>query len=85
VTGRPVEVRIDELLLVGFDSPDRHRIGEAARRELERLVAAAEAPWPTGGGDLVVLRAGSFPLRPGMAPEAVGAEVGRAVYRRLAR
>jgi hypothetical protein len=80
---RPVEVRVDELLLVGFPPVQRHRIGEAAQRELGRLVTASDATWPAAGGDLAVLTAGSFRLRPGASPEAAGREIGRAVYRRL--
>ena len=79
----PVEVHIDELLLIGFRGADRQRIGTAARRELERLVGEEGTPWPRGG-DLVALRAGSFRLEPDASPEGVGIEIGRAVYRRLA-
>jgi hypothetical protein len=84
VIERPLEVHIDELLLVGFRGADSERIGTAARRELERLVGEQGTPWPRGGGDLVVLRAGSFRLEPDASPEGVGIEIGRAVYRRLA-
>jgi hypothetical protein len=80
---RPIEVRVDELLLAGFPSADRERIGTAVQHEVERLVSARQEPWPEAAGDLAVLSAGSFRIEPGMSPEAIGAEIGQAVYRRL--
>jgi hypothetical protein len=40
---RPVRLRIDELVLHGFDPRDRHAIGDAVRDKLTRLLSAGDA------------------------------------------
>lgn len=53
-----VELRIDELVLDGFDPRDRRRIGEAVERALEARLAATEVgAWPSEGIRTDVLRA----------------------------
>jgi hypothetical protein len=81
-----VELHIEELVLHGFASADRHRIAEAMRMELARLVSAAgqvEAlkNQPTlergcGGnidGETIHIQAGE-------KPEAAGTRIARAVF-----
>jgi hypothetical protein len=83
---RNVELRIDELVLQGFPPGDRHRIGDAAARELARLFAEQGTPPSLGeGGEVARLSRGSFEARPGLGAEAVGVQVARAVYRGLSR
>ena len=40
---RPIRLRIDQLVLHGFDPRDRHAIGDAVRDELTRLLSAGDA------------------------------------------
>jgi hypothetical protein len=83
---RNVELRIDELVLHGFPPGDRHRIGDAAARELARLFAEQGTPPSLGeGGETARLSGGSFQARPGLGADAVGVQVARAVYRGLSR
>jgi hypothetical protein len=78
---RKVELRIEELVLYGFPPCDRHRIGDAATRELARLFAERGAP-PSSreGGEVASLSAGSFEARPDLGAERIGVQVARAVY-----
>ncbi len=53
-----VELRIDELVLVGFDPRDRRRIGDAVERALEaRLAGTGVETWPSEGIRTDVVRA----------------------------
>jgi hypothetical protein len=81
---RNVELRIEELVLHGFPAGDRHRIGDAAARELARLFAEQGTP-PSleEGGEIARLSGGSFEAKQGLGAEAVGVQVARAVYRGL--
>jgi hypothetical protein len=76
-----VELRIDELVLHGFEPAYHHRIGEALERELGRLFVEEGVP-PSlareGGIDRV--DGGAFEAGPDLGAEAIGALVARAVY-----
>lgn len=76
-----LELHIEELVLHGFAPGDRHRIGDAVERELSRLFAEHGLPpnFETGF-ESPRLDAGSFNFAPGSKPEAIGAEVARALY-----
>ncbi len=78
---RKVELRIEELVLHGFPPGDRHRIGDAATRELARLFAERGVP-PSleETGEMTSLSAGSFEARPDLGAERIGVQVARAVY-----
>ena len=78
---RKVELHIEELVLHGFPPGDRHRIGDAATRELARLFAEGGVP-PSleEGGEIASLSGGSFEARPDLGAERVGVQVARAVY-----
>lgn len=81
-----VELHVEELLLHGFSPADRARVGAAVERELARLLA--ERGLPPGlaqGGEFPDLQGGSFRAAAGAPPEAVGAQVARAIYGGLAR
>jgi hypothetical protein len=91
-SGRPqpgpteVVVRIERLVLEGFAAHDRWRIASAVESELSRLLT--ERGLPPGlleGGAVATIQADSFAPRAGSRPEAIGADVARAVYEGLAR
>lgn len=76
-----LELHIEELVLHGFAPGDRHRIGDAVERELARLFTEHGLPPNLSQGfETGRLDAGSFNFAPGAKPEAVGAEVARALY-----
>lgn len=76
-----LELEIEDLVLEGFPAAYRDRIARAVHGELERLFAERGVP-PSleAGGDLATIDGGSFEAAPGASPEAVGAQVARALY-----
>jgi hypothetical protein len=86
-----LEVRIDELVLVGFRSGQRQAIADSVRRELEGLFEAGGVPTPLASGrppdaagrGFGRVDAGSLDLPHDAAPEAVGAQMARAIHRSL--
>jgi hypothetical protein len=81
-----VELRIEELVLHGFEPGDRHRIGDSVERALTRLFAERGVPPSlTNGGEVPRLDVGSFHLAVGAGAEAVGDQIARAVYEGLNR
>ena len=82
---RKIEFHIDEIVLHGFPSGDRHRIGGAIEQELIRLVR--EQRWATlspTGEEHERLNGGAFNVVPGSKPETTGAQIAQAVYSGLA-
>lgn len=78
---RRVDVHIEELVLHGFDPRDRHRIGEAVREELSRLLAEGEPPLsPMHAREVRRIDGGAFGVRQGQSPTVTGSQVARAVY-----
>ncbi len=76
-----IKLQVDELVLHGFAPGDRQRISAAVERELERLLSERGLPANLQqGGDRPVLNGGSFAVRPNARPEAIGAQVARAIY-----
>jgi hypothetical protein len=76
-----VELHIEELVLHGFNSGDRHRIGEAVERELVRLVS--KQGFPDGfSGDVHIptLDGGRFTMKHGAGTESVGTDIARSVF-----
>jgi hypothetical protein len=76
-----IELHIEELVLHGFPSGDRHRIGEALQRELTRLFT--EERTPAGLAKSAVIdrvNGGTFQTTSAPRPEATGAQVARAVF-----
>jgi hypothetical protein len=76
--GGRVSVRIDELVLHGFDPRDRLAIGAAVERELARLLAAEGPGAGRVGADRV--DGGSFAVASDAAPGGVGVEIARAIH-----
>lgn len=79
-----VEVRIDELVLHGFEPSGRERIGETVKHELTRLFTKQGAP-PSLAHERRVARldGGAFEARLGLRAEAIGVHVARALYEGL--
>lgn len=86
MTPRNVELHIEELVLHGFASGDRHRIGAAMERELTRLFAEKSTPASlTQEQEIAHLNGGTFEMEPGSAAEVVGARLAQAVYGSLSK
>ena len=87
-----IEFVIDELVLVGFATGDRHRIADAVARELATLGADAQhfvRHAVMSGGSTSALRAPDVPVGRslhGGAPtgDAIGTGVGRAIAAAIA-
>ncbi len=81
-----IELTIDELVLFGFSPGDRHRISDAAERELTRLLKERGIPEiPALGSDRAVLDCGHFRAGPRAKAETIAAQVAEAVYGGLKR
>jgi len=81
-----LEVRIDALVLDGFGPGNGGRIAAAFEEALARLFAQRGVPAAVArGGTLPRLEAGSFTVRPGDRPAAIGARVAMVVYEGLSR
>lgn len=77
----PIHLHIEELVMHGFPSGDRHRIGEALQRELARLFTEERTPPSLArSGGIDRLNGGTFQLTAAPRPEATGAQVARAVF-----
>jgi hypothetical protein len=77
-----IELHIEELVLPGFVSHERHRIVLAAERELTRLLTEGEEPPSVArGGAVAYVDGGSFEVKIGSFAEHVGAQIAQAVYR----
>ncbi|HKG23555.1 MAG TPA: hypothetical protein VKC34_16765 [Blastocatellia bacterium] len=76
-----LELEIEELVLHGFASSDRHRVAGAMQEELSRLfVEQGVPPALSRAGSIERLDAGAFEVKPRATPEAAGAEIARAIY-----
>jgi uncharacterized NAD(P)/FAD-binding protein YdhS len=77
----PIHLHIEELVLHGFPSSDRHRIGEALQRELARLFTEGRtSPAQAKSAKIDRLNGGSFQTTETARPEITGAQVARAVF-----
>lgn len=81
MSAQRISLHIDTLVLHGVPDAHRERVGEAVRQELARLIVDAGLPaaWSAGGA-VPGWDAGVVTVAPGTAPEAMGAQVARAVY-----
>jgi len=79
-----IELHIDELVLHGFNSSDRYRIGDAMERELHRLVAGHGVPALLARqASIERLDAGPFRVAPEAQPQSIGTQLARTVHQRL--
>ena len=77
-----IDLHIEELVLHGFASADRHRIAEAVQLELSRLMTAkGEANFLKNPLSLERIDGGAFKVQVGAKPQTTGTEIARAVYR----
>ena len=75
-----VEVTVDELVLHGFQSSERHAIGDAFQQELERILAEVDLRSTfRRDADLPRLEAGRISLSQRSRPAVVGNRVAHAV------
>jgi hypothetical protein len=79
-----LDLRIDELVLHGFAPSDRDALAAAVERELTRLLADEGLPAGLPSTERFRVDGGAFTVRDGAGPDAVGAQVARAVYQGLA-
>jgi hypothetical protein len=77
----PIHLHIEELVLHGFPSGDRHRIGDALQRELTRLFTEERTPAALAKSAAIDrLNAGACQMPTAPRPESTGAQVARAVF-----
>ena len=78
---RNVELRIEELVLEGFEQHHPYRIARAVEREFMRLFAEHGIPSSfLQKGRIDHLENGAFEVAPGARAEAIGVQVAQAVY-----
>lgn len=81
-----IELHIEDLVLHGFDPCDRHRIGDAVERELDRLLRERGLdPSLVQEIELPTLDAGTFQITADARPEPTGHLIAQAIHRRLGR
>ncbi len=82
---RSIELRIEELVLEGFDPRDRHRVADSVTLEMACLLAQRGAPaWITETVVMERLDAGALHPKPGAQAETAGVHIARTVLRALA-
>ena len=78
------ELNIVELILSGFNSSDRYRVGEAVQTELIRLIGEKGFPDRWGNGvHIDQINGRSFQLGMEIIPKAAGREIARSVHSSL--
>ena len=82
---RRVEVRTNELVLVGFRREDRHAIAAGLESELARQLGdpVLSAALARGGGTTSALRTPDVRVGHGTRPAQVGLEAGRSIATRM--
>lgn len=79
-----IEIHIEELILHGFNSSDRFRIGDAMQGALHRLIAAQSLPALFGKQAAIErLDAGQFKVAPGAGPQSIGDQLAQSVHQRI--
>jgi hypothetical protein len=77
-----VELRIDKLVLHGFDPADRAAIGHAVETELGRLLSEDSLPASlTGLAEIERIDGGPIHVDAGAKPTSIGRRIAQAVYR----
>ena len=78
---QPIEINIEQIILHGFSSTDRHRIGEAVRSELARLFMEKGMPQNfNDGGNLTSLDGGTFHMSKTMHARSIGSRIAQSIY-----
>lgn len=85
MTRRSIDLRIESVVLRGFESRDRGPISESLGRELTRLFVERGVPPSLRGGHLQALDCGAFEVAAHASGSDTGARVAQAVYEGLGR
>ena len=81
-----LRLHIEEVVLHGFDPRERYTVGDAVQQELTWLMTERSVPSLLDAPRLAErLDAGTFHVTPNSRPQALGAQVARAVYGGLKR
>jgi hypothetical protein len=81
-----LNLHIQDLVLHGFASIDRHRIGEAMERELARLFLGQGVPRSLAGPTEVdFLDGGVLKIASAAVPGSIGIQLARTIYGTLTR
>lgn len=81
LSGRPVRLEIEALVLDGVGPHDRRALADSAERELERLLGdRGVPPMLARGGEHPTLQGLSLQLTRGQGAASLGADVARSVY-----
>lgn len=76
-----IELYIEELVLHGFSSGDRHHIGDAVEHELARLFTEQGLPPSLAQAiEMTHLDVGTFHVGAHLRAETVGSQIARAIY-----
>ena len=82
---RKIEIAIEELVLDGLDPNDRDGIREVIERELQRLFAERGVPPELSrGGKIPRLENAAVEVQAGSRADAIGAQVARSLYQKVA-
>jgi hypothetical protein len=81
----PLELHIDELVLIGLEGYDRYAVADAVQCELERLVAINGAATFRRSASHDVIDGGAFRVARPSRPQALGAQASRSIFNGLAR
>lgn len=81
-----IRVEIEALVLAGFEARQARRIAAALESELSRLLQEGGAPeaWASSQ-EVTQLEVEPIQISPHHSSETIGAQVARAIYRRLQR
>jgi hypothetical protein len=73
-----IDLRIEELVLHGFEASDRHKVAAAVESELHRLFSVQPLPgWWQTDTELELLDAGGFTIPVGAAGHQIGEGLAR--------
>ena len=79
-----IELYIDKLVLHGFSHNDRHRIGNAVKQELTRLLTKQDISSVLNkGGEISYLNAGNINIAQNSKAETIGNQVAGSVYKNI--
>jgi hypothetical protein len=82
---KAIELHIEELVLHGFAPGDRHRIADAIKTELKRLLIETDSSLKLTNAEIELMDAGEFRLTGNASPGAIGALTARAIHRKVIR
>ena len=84
MTNNNIELHIDKLVLQGFSTSDRNRIGEVVELELTRLLTEQGISHSMSKGrELSRMDGGQFNLTPNSKAEVIGSKVAQSVYKSM--